>query len=339
MPRTLKAITTQADLESLISNAVEERLDLEYKRANSLQRTDGAKKEITKDVSSFANSAGGILIYGIAEYDDAEKRHLPERIDPIDRTAFTREWLDQVIGNIRPRLEVVITPIALDSGSNDCAYVVQIPKGGTAYQAVDCRYYKRFNFRAEMMADHEIRDVMSRAEHPIIRPQFRIRLGTVFYTSGGLIQREQKKAPCPFFDVSVRNSGVRMAQFVTLWFKLPGAPLANFPLNCTCTKGVFADEAGYQVYCISNRQRDITSWRPGLDFSTPTYSEPYFQPILPSLEMSLGSIEIEVDKFKVLMQSDKSFEWKLQADNAPIASAIMLIAEVPRIDEYNGAQD
>lgn len=335
----MKAITTQADLESLISNAVEERLDLEYKRANSLQKTDGAKKEITKDVSSFANSAGGVLIYGIAEYDDVEKRHLPERIDPIDRTAFTREWLDQIIGNIRPRLDVVITPIALDSGSNDCAYVVQIPKGGTAYQAVDCRYYKRFNFRAEMMADHEIRDVMSRAEHPIIRPRFQIRLGTVFYSSGGLGQREQKRAPRPFFDVSVRNSGVRMAQFVTLWFKLPGAPLTDLPPNCTCTKGVFVEETGYQVYCISNRQRDITGWRPVLDFSAPTYSEPYFQPILPSLEMHLGSIEIEVKEFELLVRSEKSFEWKLQADNAPTASASTLVSDLPRFDEYNGAQE
>ena len=100
--------TTQQDLETFITNGVEERLDVEYKRADSLKKSDGAKREITKDVSSFANSAGGIIIYGIAEFDEPEKAHLPERIDPVDRTVITREWLDQVIGNIRPRLDVTI---------------------------------------------------------------------------------------------------------------------------------------------------------------------------------------------------------------------------------------
>ena len=39
---------------------------MEYKRATALSRKDRDKDEITKDVSAFANSAGGILIYDTA---------------------------------------------------------------------------------------------------------------------------------------------------------------------------------------------------------------------------------------------------------------------------------
>jgi predicted HTH transcriptional regulator len=60
----------QAELERHIKDGVEENLNLDYKAADALGTSDGKKKEITKDVSAFANSAGGIIIYGIKEYDD-----------------------------------------------------------------------------------------------------------------------------------------------------------------------------------------------------------------------------------------------------------------------------
>jgi len=57
---------TQAELESLITNRVEENLNLDYKGADALYNIDGKidrSLEISKDVSSFANSDGGIIIY------------------------------------------------------------------------------------------------------------------------------------------------------------------------------------------------------------------------------------------------------------------------------------
>jgi hypothetical protein len=34
---------------------------------------------------------GGTIIYGIKEFDDIDKRHLPEKIDPINRTDISKE--------------------------------------------------------------------------------------------------------------------------------------------------------------------------------------------------------------------------------------------------------
>ena len=58
-------------IQQLIRDSVEESLSIEYKSAGALGKSDTKKTEITKDVSAFANSTGGVLIYGIAEFQDA----------------------------------------------------------------------------------------------------------------------------------------------------------------------------------------------------------------------------------------------------------------------------
>lgn len=121
-------------LEQLIVDNVEENLALDYKRADSLAKTDGKKTEVTKDISSFANSSGGLVIYGIAEFDDSARRHFPERLDPIRRTEISKEWLDQVIQTIRPRIEgVVIHPVPISDSEGTVCYVVEVPQSHTAH--------------------------------------------------------------------------------------------------------------------------------------------------------------------------------------------------------------
>jgi hypothetical protein len=167
----------ETELQSYIDNFIEESLTLDYKAADSLARSDGKKTEITKDVSAMANSAGGIIIYGLKEYTDPPKKHLAETINPVDRTKFPKEWLEQIINNIRPRISgVIIHSISLSTGANDVAYVVEIPQSNTAHQATDHRYYKRYNFQSIPMEDHEVRDVMNRSTVPNADAEFRCRL-------------------------------------------------------------------------------------------------------------------------------------------------------------------
>jgi hypothetical protein len=160
----------ETKLKEMIADGIEESLGIEYKAAGALSREPERKKfEITKDVSAMANSAGGVLIYGIAEFQDAARRHLPEKIDPVRRIDYSKEWLEQIISQIQPRIpNLKIHPVNLSSGVNDVAYVVEIPQGNTAHQATDCRYYRRYNFESVRMQDHEVRDVMNRKTHPQI---------------------------------------------------------------------------------------------------------------------------------------------------------------------------
>lgn len=170
----------QARLQRYIDDQIEESLQLEYKAGEALYNGNGVTKEIAKDVSAMANSAGGLIIYGIGEHVDRELRHLPDSFRPVDRRYCSKERLEQIISsNIQPRLSgIKIYPVPLDSGPNDVAYVLSIPQSDTVHQVVsNKRYYKRFNFEAVPMDDYEVRDVLNRGTHPIMEP----RIGHMLY--------------------------------------------------------------------------------------------------------------------------------------------------------------
>lgn len=156
---------TQDDLLGLISNQTRENLNLDYKSSASLDLSERAKKELAKDVSAFANSAGGVIVYGIVEKDD-----LPDRLDEgCNPSTITKEWIDQVIATrIHPKIDgLAINQIPLkNSSSNGVAYVVVIPQSTTAHMASDHRYHKRRNTITDQMEDYEVRDVMTRESAP-----------------------------------------------------------------------------------------------------------------------------------------------------------------------------
>lgn len=204
---------TQSKLQQLIDEEIEENLALDYKGADALQKTDGKKNEITKDVSAMANADGGILIYGISEYDEIDTRHLPEKLDAIDRTQYSKEWLEHVISNIRPRIGgIIIHPVDLNTGTNDVAYVVEIPKSTTAHQAKDRRYYLRYNFESVAMEDYQVRDVMHRRTRPDVSVRFKFRL------LKGMSDAQKHKY---FLRIFIENHGDRVVNHYQIVFSIP----------------------------------------------------------------------------------------------------------------------
>jgi Putative DNA-binding domain len=176
------AAWTEDEILQLIDSGQEEFIELDFKRAESLNNTDSNKKELGKDVSAFANTIGGTIIYGIEE--DSNSPHKAIKLSPVDPRAATKEWIEQVINSrIQPRLYGVrIQPINLPkSAPGSVVYVVTIPEGTTAHQASDQRYYKRFNFESVPMHDYEIRQILNR----VVRPHYKAWLKAWQYTSIG----------------------------------------------------------------------------------------------------------------------------------------------------------
>jgi hypothetical protein len=66
IPKPLEQIT-EADLNELLIAGVAERTTLDYKRDLPTPMNDAAKRELLADVSSFANTDGGDLVFGIDE--------------------------------------------------------------------------------------------------------------------------------------------------------------------------------------------------------------------------------------------------------------------------------
>lgn len=151
-------------LNELIKVGEKESLGLDYKASASLAKNDKEKNDISKDVSAFANSAGGIIVYGMLE-----DKHVPIAIDVgSNPNEITKEWLESVIiGRIHPAVDnVVIKQINVPSkGENKVVYAVEISAATSRapHQAYDHRYYKRYNFQSIPMEDYEVRDLMRRS--------------------------------------------------------------------------------------------------------------------------------------------------------------------------------
>ena len=82
-------IFNQKIVSEFFDNKIEESINLDYKRGESLVNSDKAKKELSKDVSSFANSDGGIIIYGVEEID-----HIPSNYVFVDGNQISKEWIE-----------------------------------------------------------------------------------------------------------------------------------------------------------------------------------------------------------------------------------------------------
>jgi hypothetical protein len=313
---------TQATLENLIRDQVQEGPNLEYKAADALSRADGKIKEITKDVSAFANASGGVLIYGVKEFDEEVKRHLPEKLDPIDQTLFSREWLEQIINNIKPKIsEITIHPVNLTTAINHAVYVVEIPQSTTAHQANDYRYYKRFNFVATPMEDYEIRDVMNRQTVPNVSIAFSLYLGGIDGESvqGGREYRGLK--------VDIKNETDRVINRIKVELQLTNAGWHE--------DGNFYEE---MVEHYFEKDESMLFSEVGLEDGSIELGFVY-QPggiLFPGEEFNIGrKIQWGYPSFdnrewnKLAQEKNWQINWRLYADNMPRKQGVINLWELP----------
>lgn len=326
VPKTLE------DINNLISNKIEESLNLEYKSADALKNTENNKKEISKDVSSMANSSGGIIIYGIKEYD-SQSEHLPEEITPIERKEVSKEWLEDVItSNIYPKIEdLKIHPVKLEN-ENQVVYVVEIPQSTTAHQARDQRYYKRYNFKSQPMYDYEIRDVMNRSKHPQIEIEFYIKkykkLGEMPYyiPSASLLEtnRIKKEVKIEYYlKFDLANNGSVLANYITVEIELP-KNILYYPE----TRNYRDDE--YTKEVKNNTTRDIMNYSKGFA----NYGQARYTPLLPKLKDDGYGIEL-CDSPNL---DNRIINWSIYADNASPRSGSIKLNQI-RIDEIDETND
>lgn len=290
---------TEAKLKNFITSEIEESLTLEYKSGEALDRNETKKKEITKDVSAMANSAGGIIVYGIREFEQESKRHLPEKITPVDRRQYPREWVEQIIQAIRPRIDgILIHSVNLSSGENDVAFVIEIPQSNTAHQASDHRYYKRFNFQAVPMEDYEIRDVMFREQTPNIALNFLIE---VTHNAQNLV-------------IQARNNGSAFAQYVACFLDVPVGLLESIEHKMNLKDG-----GKFYRHRLTNLNQE--------------YADEQFKSNFPLLRSMVMNWKIPLNaEFETLRENALSLKWKIYADNALPKEGRISLKEIEIVD-------
>ncbi|GAB2978607.1 hypothetical protein GCM10027049_12660 [Mucilaginibacter puniceus] len=313
-------------LQQLIANGIEENAELEYKAAAALQRDDKKMTEVTKDVSAFANANGGILIYGIRE--NQVNKHLPGNIDPIDRKAITKEWLEQILNSrIRPRiLEIKIHVVTIED--DHVVYVLEIPKGETAHQANDLKYYRRHNFTVEAMYDSEIRDVMNRQKAPQIKIHFDVgrKPNILIAPNGRQVLHQQSPLLC-YLNVHIQNVGKIYATYINIVLTLPER-IVNF----MCDEG----ENTLKKITLDNKVRDEIEVPDDnsprfftLNMEKPKqYGPPRNEPLLPGMQMTLESFPIYIEN----IEKDDVISWTLNADNAEVQTGTLRFGQIKVFD-------
>ncbi|SEO11328.1 Putative DNA-binding domain-containing protein [Mucilaginibacter gossypiicola] len=289
-------------LNNLIKDRTEENIHLDYKAADALERSDKKTQQISKDISAFANSDGGIIIYGLQE--DEVNKHVAAKITPINRKEISKEWLEHVIqGSIQPRInDVKIYPIEVNGNIDDVVYVVDISKSDTAHQAIDRKYYKRFNFNSEPMYDYEIRDILNRAKHPKIELEFEIS------------REPQDEYPKYYLNVYAKNVGVVLAKYIHCILNVPTDSLLD------------DDDLFRKTWKVSveNTFQDLTARTlTGMEYGPKRY-----QPLLPKMRLKLSHSEVVFNKhFKKY-----KIAWTVNADNAEPISGETRLKGLPVYD-------
>lgn len=268
-------------LNSLIENEIEENLNLEYKAAMAIDKVPSKTIELSKDISSFANSDGGVIIYGIKEVGN--KEHFSIELDPINKKQFPKEWIEQIINDkIRPRINhLKIHPVTISE--NEVVYVIEISKSDTAHQADDKRYYKRYNFQSIPMHDYEIRDILNRSKSP--------KLNLVFKYNEDITK----------LHIIVNNVGSVYAKYVKAKFRLPDKIVSPKYIKQTIDRNLVELHA-------SNMVREVVD--PFAQVSV--FGPPRYEPILPFTELELICVELRNNPFDY----ENIIEWDIFCDNA-----------------------
>lgn len=121
--KDLDSVTTN-DLMELKSNGVHESKFLEYKKELKLIK-DSDKKEFLADISSFANTSGGDIIYGISELSGIPSTLEGIHIDNLDTL---KQQIENIIRDgLEPRISgYSIKEIQKDQDSY--FIIIRIPK-------------------------------------------------------------------------------------------------------------------------------------------------------------------------------------------------------------------
>lgn len=143
-------VKTLEDINQFIDARIEEGLTLEYKRQVS------SNKEIAKDISAFANTDGGTIVYGVLDRDKT-----PTSIVWVTSTGVEEQIQNVVATAIHPIVEdIKILRLPNPQNNSEAIYVIKVPKSLEAPHMANNRYYRRHGSESVPMEDIEVKNAI-----------------------------------------------------------------------------------------------------------------------------------------------------------------------------------
>ncbi len=162
-PATYKEEQLSEWIDHLVADQIQENPYLDYKQTINLG-SSGEKAELCKDVTSFANTNGGTILYGIPEKRDGDQAAIPCSPYGMDPIKGLEEQMENILADaVHPRLpELKIRKVPVKGEPNKVVYLAWHPASWIGPHMImsfkEQRYYGRGNFRPAIMSEAEIRE-------------------------------------------------------------------------------------------------------------------------------------------------------------------------------------
>lgn len=205
----------KASIATLVDEKRDEDLYFEFKTVNSsdLSNSDD-RKNLAKALSGFANSAGGLIIWGVRT-GKKNKGCASEVVEIEDLSTFKMRLEELSSSWVSPYVDGVIHKTIPMSGENKGCAVTLVPASdsGPHMWNEDHRYYKRNGSKFLPMEHYEVADMFGRRKRPKLK----------FYTSFadlGPIKFGQEEYVDFQIIIGVENVGKGIAKYPSLSIKI-----------------------------------------------------------------------------------------------------------------------
>ena len=161
-------------IRQLVVNAVTEEFDLDFKQS-PYGNSDGDKRALRIDVAALANTAGGVIIIGVEEDDQARATAAPG----VQLSDAEVGRMRQIIApGVSPMPIVDILAIPDDADASSGFYVIAVPRSANGPHAVlvdnSLRYPKRNGATTRYLSEPEVAAAYRDRTAGVARQQSRI---------------------------------------------------------------------------------------------------------------------------------------------------------------------
>jgi hypothetical protein len=163
-----------AVLQDYVSRGQEENLQLDFKTLSEPNMQSGDdKRNLAQMLSAFANSSGGLIVWGVDARPNNNGVDCASRLQEIPRVALLLTRLNEldgvavnpIVGGVRHRI------IPTDPGSESGFAVTLVPEseaGPHMAKMGEDRYYKRSGHKRYRMEHFDIADMFGRRARPML---------------------------------------------------------------------------------------------------------------------------------------------------------------------------
>lgn len=181
---------------------------LEYKSGALLSgKNEKVFETLSREITAFGNSAGGVIIIGA----DEDNERCISALSPVADTSKSDSWIeDGLLPRVSPPISFDVQTLDFEEGR---IFIIHVPPSPAApHQASDRKYYARRLYRVDPLLSFEVDDIRRRVEASPLRVT-----SSLWFESGVINFRIKNEGLSPVFNVSMTVEGIKSEDIAQQW--------------------------------------------------------------------------------------------------------------------------